>query len=493
MKKQAEHMFFAKFVGVANLSSSEAGLDLQGLSVRFDARTLAFEVDLPLNQDWRNVFSEDPPKDISLCNLVLEQETSGERIAQEGKLTGLQVRNPRTDFEDQEGAPLEHAPFALRIGLSRPCVTFQRVAPASMESQCVGYYQHIGNDWLLPSPIKLPNGEVIFFEKEITTDDFMGQQVWRLSSHTCFAGYPKRLIAALALAYGSLIRLVLQVTPQEITFYGFRSGQAGQGYGVVAPTNYRSDELLNAILAGCFKLSSEDFLHADIAMRLHMYAKQAEMPEFGFLQAMICVEAMDGERKSTLCDSTTAALLGVSTNAARLFNGMRHKLVHGRGGHRKAFEEVKKDKFKGTIPPLEPPLQACLNSDDPEGRFTLLYWRLCERLDAFWCAYLTVPKDLVALRRARVALMPAVNLEDLESAISSLQANLKHGESREIENLNETIQRLKNRCEHHKDKLRQQIEGLRTAKEKVEAELALYKKAGDTNPVQHEFRVDCQI
>jgi hypothetical protein len=165
-------------------------------------------------------------------------------------------------------------------------------------------------------------------------------------------------------------------------------------------------------------MERDRFSKAYRALKYFLDGKQADASlEARYMLLMNCVEAMDGVWQLT--ESTTAALLGVSDAAAFLFNGMRNKLVHGHGSYAQAFAALGKDKLDSRQPQMEPELAGCIQEQQLD--FVQLWFRLCERLDAFWCAYLGVPADMVQDRYSPVTLMPAVDLPALDRVIKQCQ------------------------------------------------------------------------
>jgi len=124
---------------------------------------------------------------------------------------------------------------------------------------------------------------------------------------------------------------------------------------------------------------------------------------------MTCVEAMDGVYQ--LKEQSSAAMLGVSADAALLFNCMRNQLAHGRGGYQQAFDAFLNENLKGRQ--LASDLADCV-ADGRKLDFAQLWLRLCERLDAFWCAYLGIPDELTRQRFSPVPLMGSVNKSSIQ-------------------------------------------------------------------------------
>jgi hypothetical protein len=455
MNQQIEHLICEQFSGVVDVVCPEHGLELKRLTALFDAQTLEFQIDLPLGVGWRYEWLEHLPQDFVVANIALECATLQECIELD-RLAGLQPRNSELEwdrFDDERRFTLRLSPQCMRL-------SFRRAGQDRDPLSHSHFYRQISDRWLLPKSIQMKDGGAIHFSPLRIGSGDLEQAGWKISSSAPFGSESRRIESALALAFGSSMDPVLKATPETLTFYGYQRSTPVNTSSMISKNGYRADELLQAILAGCLSLSDADFDRAQIAMRFQMYAKQEKVAEFGYIQAMICVEAMDGERPSTLKDPITAALLGVSNDAAILFNGMRHKLVHGLGGYRSAFQLVMDEKFKGSVPQLESAMRACMSVDGKSLDFTQFWWRLCERLDAFWCAYLQVPKELVALRGARVHLMPPVDLALLVEALQKLNETQRAGESKQIADMRAANERRQEKCRKDKDRLKGNIRAL---------------------------------
>ena len=161
--------------------------------------------------------------------------------------------------------------------------------------------------------------------------------------------------------------------------------------------------LLDQLLVNAIALESERFAKARLPLQIFLSAKQMETVEFQFLKAMMCIETMDGVGE--LDERTTAALLDISSDAAKLLNCMRNKLVHGVVGYQQAFAQVLKDDFRSQLPDLGDGFEAVL-SNSGELQFCKLWLRLLERLDAFWCGYFGVTAEMLRKRNVWLGIRP---------------------------------------------------------------------------------------
>ena len=219
-------------------------------------------------------------------------------------------------------------------------------------------------------------------------------------------------------------------------------------------------------------MEQDRFSKAYLALKYFVAGKQADVAlEARYMLLMTCVEAMDGENTRQLKQECTAAMLGVSLDAALLFNCMRNQLVHGRGSYQQAFAAFLQDDLKERGLRLEPPLQQCL-IDDGGLDFIQFWLRLCERLDAFWCAYLNAPSELVAQRYAPISLMPAVQLQALEDAVKQPRGGKSggHQELQEVQDLRQANQRLKLENVELKAKLKKQGETYKQLKKNTQSQ-----------------------
>src|SRR5690606_27785130 len=149
-----------------------------------------------------------------------------------------------------------------------------------------------------------------------------------------------------------------RVAQSQISFYGHRSREQLSYLPLVGE---KCSQLMDALVSGFLGLSDREFQTAYIALKYFLAGKQADIwLEVRYMLLMTCIEAMDGEETRVLRTDCTAAMLGVSDDAARLFNGMRNKLVHGCGASAEAFAAFLGEKTKHGALQLEPALLHCL-------------------------------------------------------------------------------------------------------------------------------------
>lgn len=269
-------------------------------------------------------------------------------------------------------------------------------------------------------------------EPVLFAQPLMGAELVCMFSGEDFEDKANRLHAALSLAHGRDLRQILSVQMDEVCFYGCSKEAAMNDLPLVSEAGPRQGmQLLLQLLHGFMSLDSDAFEHARRALRFFLLGKQAAVVELGFLQAMVCVEAMD--EAHVLNELCTAKVLGVSPDVAFLFNGMRNKLVHGRGGYRQAFNKFLLEDLKQRQ--LATDLGDCVIEQPTALDFGRLWLRLCERLDAFWCAYLGVPDELVGQRDSPIPLMPAVDLKGLDVLAQEYQRSREEasGESKQLQ------------------------------------------------------------
>lgn len=275
-----------------------------------------------------------------------------------------------------------------------------------------------------------------------------------------FFALEKQIHAALMLIHGRDVPPLLQVRGREICFYRHKI-HSSSSYLVLVDDH--GSALPDAVMNGFVNLKQERFNMAYLALSYFVAGKQAKvMLEAQYMLLMTCVEAMDGEKARVLSRECTAALLGVSPDAALLFNCMRNKLVHGCGSYQQAFATFLEEDMKERQLDLEPSLQRCV-INGVELDFLQLWLRLCERLDAFWCAYLGVPSELVVQRYAPISLMPAVDLQALEDLTKQPRKPRVKAEakSQEVQDLQRTNAKLTLKLSELKEKLRTQGKAMR--------------------------------
>jgi hypothetical protein len=299
-------------------------------------------------------------------------------------------------------------------------------------------------------------------------------------SDSDFSSQSDRIKAALELAFGQPLSLVMERAGDSLTFYGLPEKSRYSHLPLLPSKNIaQASRLCVALIEGMLRLTDERFDDIRPAQQFTVLGKNSAVPaEVRFLQLMLCVEAMDGRR--TLETEATKRLLGVSADAAFMLNSFRNQLAHGRGGYEKAFTALSRQQFKKRSGDLKRALMECipvsltesasdwqelrshrllrpiehqmlemelaLKSDGVHAEqcnFALLWLRLAERLDAFWCAYLGVPTELA---RGRYSPLPVLSPIVLDTVAPEQEAANSSDANRQIEELrdkNKTLQAKK--------------------------------------------------
>ncbi len=453
MESGMPHLLLTTFAGHADVTVPGLTTAACRVPIRFDPQALRLEAFLPATDPvCRALVDERRSVAIHLCNVVLGDPAATVQLrAQELR---LYRNNPLSEWPEWSGLPacelepearetrrLELAPSAQQLefiaddelsrahpfqvyfggalaGLRAP-LPLERTADTPAVSFCCNHPQ---------SGVLCAFGEEDFFSLE------------------------PRIHAAWMLIHGRRLAPVLQIQGRKIGFFGHTACRKPSylplldGWGSALP---------DSVMRGFVYMERDRFSKAYRALKYFLEGKQADASlEARYMLLMNCVEAMDGVWQLT--ESTTAALLGVSDAAAFLFNGMRNKLVHGHGSYAQAFAALGKDKLDSRQPQMEPELAGCIQEQQLD--FVQLWFRLCERLDAFWCAYLGVPADMVQDRYSPVTLMPAVDLPALDRVIKQCQntGNNSDKESPEMEELRRQILQLKQKNDDLKEKLKEQ-------------------------------------
>ena len=425
MTQSPRHLIFSIFEGHADLESPEHGISLPNVSVHFDSQKLEFVAFLPASHSLVRRFArERRPMHWWLHNISLHSQKI--KVKLKAEKFCLYRQNALSEWPESFGFFHEDYEFEddgvrrLVLAPSMKELEFLTVESISEQHPYQVYYGGACSELTVPDPLEheLLTGPVIFSQRHPQPGFVCA------FSKGNFFSLEKRIHTGLMLAHGRNLAVVMKLQDREITFYGSRTND---------PVNYLPllkagcepsiTVLLNALLAGVVSLADEEFKHVSFALRFFLLGKTADVSlEVRFLQLMTCVEAMDGAETRQLKEQCTAALLGISGDAAALLNGMRNSLVHGRGGYQEAFEAVLDEDFGRRSIQLETELKPCISAGG-ELNFSHLWLRLCERLDAFWCAYLRVAPELTKHRSEHfsVALMPPICLDALETATENLQ------------------------------------------------------------------------
>ncbi len=439
------HIAWAVFKGRAKLECADLCQIVPGLSVRFDPRTLEFEVHLPAAHGLVEVLAhERQPLEMCLHDIDLLSEDGQYHLTADA-IGGLTRQNPLIEWPEAcvfpERVHCESSQDTRRLVLApqEQPLTFRMPTILSSEHPFQVHYGQACPGLWLPNGIRV---EKLGASIHLTHDHPIPGVVCAFGAANFFDdGIEARLSAALSLGYGRLLLPVMTLQNQSICFYGSMNERKHQ-YLPMASEVHVFRELMDALLKGMLELPDAEFGSMQLALRFMLLGKDAPMPvEVLYLQLMTCIEAMDGVR--TLQPKATSELLGVSMETACLLNAMRHQLVHGCGGYRQAFQRVAQEQFANCAEGLIGALRACIPipAESPhrtwqaalKGRtpspieqqvlemeealeqvdfnpgqcnFAVLWLRLCERLDAYWCARLRVPEALAAKRYSQLPLQP---------------------------------------------------------------------------------------
>lgn len=403
MAETSQHLLLAVLDGHAELEIPERHLVTGKLPIRFHQKTLRFELFLPSSDEVVGVLGpERRSLKLLLRNVVLRDSTKTIQLTAEG--VPLYRSNALSEWPESmemiwsdcdEGAGdtrrLELAPWEQAL-------TFQADQAISVKHPFQIYY------WNGCPGLREPRAlEYRSFPETVSfKSDFPQRGVLCAFSAGDFFAHEERIHAGWMLIHGRELPSALQIKGREVCFFGMQEKTRPSYLPLVDDWG---SALPDCVMNRLVEMVQARFSAAYLALKYFLAGKQADVwLEARYMLLMTCVEAMDGGRQ--LKEETTAAMLGVSADAAFLLNCMRNQLVHGRGGFQQAFDAFVNENLKGRQ--LASDLADCLVN----GRkldFAHLWLRVCERLDAFWCAYLGIPDELTKQRYSPMPLMAAVN------------------------------------------------------------------------------------
>lgn len=413
-----KELVFSVLPGKADLESPAHGIVIANLSVSFDAQNLVFEISLDVEHPlvWE-LAQEYESSDLWLKRLEISMPNNAGVLRADSFC--LPLRRGMSEWPEVLGirqadyADFEKPETVRRLLLSPSKKLLEFQIDDDLLTGNHACYTGWEMMFLKPASLKLsPDGDEIKFDTSQADRSLIS-----FSSAADFWGVEERIQTGLSLAQGRNLQPVFKVERGKCLFYGGRDSGGKQALAMLQDGG-GARELLDQLLYGICRLEEERFAKARLAIRFFLLGKQAVLIEQAFLQAMICVEAMD--EVHGLKETTTAVLLGVPCQVAKLINEMRNKLVHGEGGFQRAFEHVKKIIFKGSVCKLEQGFEMLL-TERGELEFFLLWLRLCERLDAYWCSYVGVAPELLQHRNRwfQVPLMSAVDWRLVEPAAAA--------------------------------------------------------------------------
>lgn len=192
-----------------------------------------------------------------------------------------------------------------------------------------------------------------------------------------------RIVLALELLQGGEIHPNYSLKQQNLKLFPAASRQTKARFPLIRnmrhPHPYQ--KALQSIAATTQNLDASAFEGLKLSVRLHLEAKSLNGKiDLSFLTSMIFVERNDLRRQVHEID--TARLLGTSLTASKIYNCLRDKLMHGRGGLESSYAEVLKEDFHNQPPP-DLYKEFALKPIDQEHLFACIVFRLFERIDAY--------------------------------------------------------------------------------------------------------------
>ncbi len=400
------HLALTPLDGTADLVCPRYDTVVRNRAIRFDPVELVFTVQLlatePLVEDLAN---EHDAIEFQLSNVVLSHADLGVHLEAE-YLDGLFRQNALSEWPESIGIN-QSSGFKVEGSITRRLllgpeereIIFTARELLDVERPYKVFYSNACDSLCPPADLFLERRATpVRFEPKFPTQGF----ICAFASIDFFAE-EERIRAALQLIHGRHLPTALMVLGRQITFYGHRTAKRSN-YLPLVEDDHDANHLTDAVLAAFAVMPPVQFEKIRYALSFFRLGKEADVPvEAKYLLLMACVEAMD-DRQSLQTDSTSR-MLGISSDAAKLVNGMRHQLTHGKGGYQQAFDAVIAEQFSNAKPVLESALKACI-SEEGQLDFAVLWLRVCERIDAFWCAWLGISDSLAAQRYSPVSLMP---------------------------------------------------------------------------------------
>ncbi|HVL44927.1 MAG TPA: hypothetical protein VM407_08885 [Acidovorax sp.] len=402
-----EHLLLEVFEGYAELAIPARDLVSERVPIRFHPKTLRLEAFFPPASEVVGVLGPERESILLLLrNVVLSEPTNMVQLrAEELQLYRSNALSEWPESlgltwsdNDGEGEDLRR----LELAPQHQALAFQASQTISIEHPFQIYYGNACPSLRSPTTLEhhsLP--ETISF-----CSDFPQPGLLCAFSSDDFFAKEERIHAGWMLIHGRQLPPALQIRGREVCFFGVKD--MGEPSYLPLVDDWGS-ALPDSIMKSLMDMEHTRFASTYLALKYFLAGKQADLwLEARYMLLMTCVEAMDGAFK--LKEAKTASMLGISSDSALLFNCMRNKLVHGCGGYRQAFDAFLQQDLKQRSLPVE--LADCVRGDS-DLDFGRLWLRLCERLDAFWCAYLGIPDELTRHRYSPIPLMGAVDKNSL--------------------------------------------------------------------------------
>lgn len=501
------HPLLQRMRGHATLTCSMSQVRIRDLPVQFDPESLEFTADFSSHRAAvEELVDVDNFASLTFEDLILRDESCDLEFTAH---SAIEVRPQKSwswlcDVWFGLEASGQSNPCLVTFAAANSVVRLDARTPLSAQHRFEHHWGIALCDISLPYSV-LPEGvesEILFAKHSLA------RGVLCAFSDSDFSPLSDRIEAALELIFGQPLSSVMDRSGDSLTFYGL---PAKSGYYSYLPllsdgNQEQATRLFIELMDGMLALSDEHFDNIRSAQQFTILGKNSAVPaEVRFLQLMICVEAMDG--RNTLQTEASSNLLGVSADTALMLNSFRHQLVHGRGGYEKAFALLSQQQFRERSDELKRALMECIPVPPTERgssweelssrrllrpienqmlemelalkkdgvhidqcNFALLWLRLAERVDAFWCAYLGVPPVLAQRRYSPLPVLSAVVLDPVvpeQEAANSSDAN------RQIEELREKNKALEDKNLKLKRHLREQGALLQACRN------ALQQAAGD--------------
>lgn len=501
------HPLLQRMKGHATLACSVSQVQIRDLPVQFDPESLEFTADFSSHRaavaELREVENF---ASLALHDLLLRDE-SGDlaftahlaiEVWPQKSWSWFCVVWSMQDESDQSN------PYLVTLASAHSVIRLNALTPLKSQHSFEHHWGIALPDISLSCSIFSEGAESgIFFAQHA-----LARGVLCAFSNSDFSQRSNRIKAALELICGQPLSSVIERSGDSVAFYGLPAKSCYSYLPLVSDSNLeQAKRLCKALIEAILALSDEQFAEIRVPLQFTVLGKNSAVPaEVRFLQLMMCVEAMDG--RPTLATEASKRILGMSADAAFMLNGFRHKLAHGRGGCEKAFAALSEENFRDRSDALKralmecipvPPAESCsswvelsshrllrpiehqmlemelaLKTDGvhpDQCNFALLWLRLAERLDAFWCAYLGLPPELAQGRGSPLTILPPVVLGTVlpeQEALDSSGANLQ------IEELRRKNKALEAKNLDLQSRLREQGELLRACKRE------LSENSGDT-------------
>ena len=469
------HPLLRRMKGQATLTCSVSQVRIRDLSIEFDPESLEFIADFSAHRAAvEKLEAVEDVASLTLEDLSLRDESGEFEFTAH---SAIEVRPQKSwswlcDFWFGLEESDHSNPCLVTLNAANSVVRLDALTPLRSSRSFEHHWGIAQRNVSLPNSV-LPGGAE---SKIFLSQHALARGIFCASSDSNFSQRSDRIKAALELICGQPLSPVMECSGNALAFYGLPAKSRFSDLPLLSDKNLaQAARLCTALIEAMLSLSEEQFDEIRVALKFTVLGKNSAVPaEVRFLQLMMCVEAMDGRR--TLKTETSKRLLGISTDAAFLLNSFRNQLAHGRGGYEKAFILVFEEEFRGRsdalkralmecipVPPLEGissweelrshrllrpiehqmlEMELALNKDGvhvDQCNFMLLWLRLAERLDAFWCAYFAVPPELTQGRYSPLPVLPPVVLETVTLEPEAANSSDTNRQIQELKNKNKVL------------------------------------------------------